>query len=74
MAKQKMQVSGKGVLDINWDSGTATITTNTKDSEYVYDFFKILEGYNGKQIFFSITEESELPTLNSNTEGGNDGY
>lgn len=63
MAKRKNQTSGKGILDIQWEEGKATLTTVTKDDELVYDFFKILEEYNGKSITFSVAEDVEIATV-----------
>lgn len=61
--KHVNQITGKGFLEINWQEGSATLTTVTKDSKDVYDFFKELEKFNGKQINFSLREENELSTV-----------
>lgn len=54
------QTTGKGILEVLWDEGKATITEITKDDEITYDFFEILERYNGKQVNFSIREENPI--------------
>jgi len=51
--------NGKGILDIDWQSGKATITKVTKKGEFVYDFFEVLEKYNGEEISFSISVKEE---------------
>lgn len=54
------QTTGKGVLDIDFSTGTATITEITKDDEIPYNFFEILERYNGKAISFRFAEENPI--------------
>lgn len=56
--KSVNQTTGKGILEIDFESGIATITEITKDDEVPYNFFEILEKYNGKQVSFSIREEN----------------
>lgn len=63
MAKKVNSTTGKGILDIDWTAGKATITTITKDDELVFDFFKILNEYNGKQISFNLKEDIDLPQV-----------
>lgn len=64
--KSVNQTTGKGVLDINWSEGVATITEITKDGEIPYNFFEILEMYNGKQVNFSIREENPVEPIEDN--------
>ena len=61
--KDVNQVSGKGILDIEWQDGKAVFTVITKDSEIPYDFFEILERFNKKTVSFSIKEENEIQPL-----------
>ncbi len=63
MAKRKNATSGKGFLEIDWESDKARLTTVTKDEEFVYDFFEILNEYNNKQISFSIAEDVEIEPI-----------
>lgn len=51
------QVTGKGILEISFDEGRATITEITKDDEITYDFFEILERFNNKSVSFRLAEE-----------------
>lgn len=57
------QTTGKGVLEIDFSTGQATLTEITKDDEIVYDFFEILEMYNGKQTSFSVREENMVQPI-----------
>lgn len=61
--KSVNQTAGKGILEINWQEGSAIITEITKDDEIPYNFFEILELYNGKQINFSIREENPVEPI-----------
>ncbi len=61
--KNVNQTNGKGLLEIDWNENRATLTHVTKDEELVYDFFKVLDEYNGKSVSFSIKEEKEIETL-----------
>ena len=61
--KNANSTSGKGFLEIDWTEGKATLTTVTKDSEDVYDFFAELEKFNGKQVSFSIKLEDEVQPI-----------
>jgi hypothetical protein len=38
------------------------LTEVTKEGEFVYDFLKIIQEFDGRTIKFSIAEEQELPT------------
>jgi hypothetical protein len=58
VAKKIHSVSIKGVLDVN----TMELTEITKEGEFVYDFLKILQDFDGKTVKFSIGEEEEIPT------------
>lgn len=63
MAKKVHSVNLKGVLEIDFNQGTARITEVTKDAEYVYDFFEVLNEFNGKQISIALKEEQELEPI-----------
>jgi len=63
MAKKVHSIGVKGILDVNFDEGIARITEVTKDSEQVYDFFEIINEFNGKSISFSIKEEQDLTPI-----------
>jgi len=58
MAKKVHSVSLKGELDVD----TMELTEVTKEGEFVYDFLKIIQEFDGKTIKFSIAEEAEIPT------------
>lgn len=58
--------SGKGILDLDFSSGKATLTFIKKNEELQYDFFELLERFNGKMISFSITETNEAETIVEN--------
>ena len=64
MAKRKNVAQLKGELNVDFEAGVATVTEVTKEAEYVYDFFALLNAFNGRTISINITEENELPTLN----------
>jgi hypothetical protein len=58
MASKKIHaVNIKGLFDLD----TMEITEQTKEAEFTYDFLKILQEFDGKQISISIKEENELP-------------
>lgn len=61
--KSVNQTAGKGILNIDWQEGSAIITEITKDDEIPYNFFEILELYNGKTVTFSIREEQPIQPL-----------
>lgn len=63
MAKRINSAKLKGQLDLNFDEGKATITEIVKDVETVYDFFELLNEFNGKHISISIVEENEIAPL-----------
>ena len=63
MAKRNNKTTAKGILEIDWDAGEATITQIVKEVPYTYDFFKMIEEYNGKNVNFSIGEDIDLPTI-----------
>ena len=59
MAKKVHSVSVKGLFDMN----VMEITEVKKDQgDFVYDFKKILEEFDGKNISVTIKEEDKLPT------------
>lgn len=62
MAKRVNSAKLKGILDLDFSTGKGTITEIVKDSENEYDFFALLNEFNGKTIALSIVEENELPT------------
>lgn len=58
MASKKVnQVSLKGELDID----KMEIVEVTKEGEFTYDFLKVIQEYNGKNVSVTIKEENELP-------------
>lgn len=63
MAKKVHSVNLKGFLELDFDKGQARITEVTKDAENVYDFFEIINEFNGKSISFSIKEEQDLEPI-----------
>lgn len=63
MAKRVNTASLKGILDIDFNAGQATVTEIVKDVEHEYDFFKLLEEFNGKTVSITLKEENELPTV-----------
>ena len=63
MAKRKNVASFKGLLEVDFNIGSGTITEVVKDVESEYDFFKVLKEFNGKQISVNITEENEIETV-----------
>ncbi len=63
MAKKTNQVGFKGILDVNFEEGRSTITEVTKETEYVYDFFKELANFNGKSVTISIKEDNEITPI-----------
>lgn len=65
MSKITHKVTGKGILDINFNEGYGTITfIDNKGGETVWDFFKILEDLNGKTVSYSFTEENDIEPIN----------
>ncbi|MFJ7982447.1 YonK family protein [Lysinibacillus xylanilyticus] len=63
MAKRVNSASLKGKLDIDWALGSGILTETTKDGDFEYDLFKLIEEFNGKAITISIKEEDTLPTI-----------
>jgi len=63
MAKKIHSVTVKGFLEINFNEGKAIIREITKESENPYDFFKILDEFNGKHISVQIKEEQDLEPI-----------
>lgn len=63
MAKRKNSANLKGTLDVDFNAGVGTVTEIVKEVESEYDFFKLLEEFNGKFVTISITEENELPAV-----------
>lgn len=62
MAKRVNSATLKGLLELDFNTGVGTVTEVVKEAEYEYDFFKLLEEFNGKHITISVKEENELPT------------
>lgn len=61
MVKRKNQASGKGLLEIDWQEGLGTLTLVDKNGgETVWNFFELLEEFNGKNINFSLAEDIEV--------------
>lgn len=63
--KHVNQISGKGLLEIDWEAGKATLTTVTKDEVFVYDFFNELDKFNNKHISFTTKEENEINVIDA---------
>lgn len=62
-SKRTNAVSLKGELDLDFSTGVGTLTEITKEGEDVFDFFKILSEFSGKNVTVSIKEENDLPTI-----------
>jgi len=62
MAKRVNSAKLKGILDLDFNAGTGTVTEVVKDVESEYDFFALLNEFNGKSVSITIVEENELPT------------
>ena len=60
MAKRVNSATLKGVLDVDFNIGEATVTEIVKDVENEYDFFKLLAEFNGKHVTIAIKEENEI--------------
>lgn len=64
MSKTTNRTAGKGILDLDFNAGKGTITLVDKDGgETVWDFFEILEMYNGRSISYSFAEDVEIEPL-----------
>lgn len=67
MSKTTNRTAGKGILDLNFQEGRGTITLVDKDGgETTWDFFEILELYNGKNISYSFAEDVEIQPIEDN--------
>lgn len=64
MSKRTNKTAGKGILDVNFNEGKGTITHVDKNGgETVWDFFKIIEEFNGKQISYSFQEDNDVTPI-----------
>lgn len=63
MAKVTKNAQLKGLLEVDFNIGSGTVTEVVKDAEYEYDFFKLLEEFNGKTVKISISEDNEIPVV-----------
>lgn len=67
MSKTTNRTAGKGILDLNFSEGRGTITLVDKDGgETVWDFFEILEMYNGRSISYAFSEDIEISPIEEN--------
>lgn len=58
--KKSNTVGFKGTLEVDFLTGNGTVTD--KDGN-VFNFFKELTEFNGKNVTISIKEENELETI-----------
>ncbi|MGD7047071.1 hypothetical protein FZC83_02305 [Rossellomorea marisflavi] len=63
-SKKTHSVSVKG----QFDQDKMEITEITKEDEFTYDFDKILQEFDGKNIMISIKEDVELPVKDEEGE------
>lgn len=63
MGKRTNSSKFKGELTVELENEHITITTITKEAEFVYDLLAELESYNGKTVSISITEDKELEPI-----------
>lgn len=64
MSKTTNRTAGKGVLNLDFNTGKGTITLADKDGvETTWDFFEILEMYNGRSISYSFAEDIEISPI-----------
>lgn len=63
MAKVTKNAQLKGKLEVDFNTGSGIVTEVTKEAEFEYDFFKLLEEFNGKTVKISISEENEIETI-----------
>ena len=64
MSKITNKAAGKGILDVNFNEGRGTITLVDKNGgETVWDFFEIIERFNGKQVSYSFQEEIDIQPI-----------
>lgn len=62
MAKRVNSAKLKGLLEVDFNADTGTVTEIVKDVESECNFFALLEEFNGKTVSITIVEENELPT------------
>lgn len=66
MSKITNKAAGKGILDLNFE-GKATITfVDRNGGETVWDFFEILNRFDGKNISYSFTEDLDIAPIEGN--------
>lgn len=67
MSKTTNRTAGKGVLNLDFSTGKGTITlVDNNGGETTWDFFEILEMYNGKNISYSFAEDISLEPIEEN--------
>lgn len=61
MAKLTHSSKGKGILDIDFNEGYGKLTLVDKNGgETVWDFFEILQEFNGKNISYNISVDEDI--------------
>lgn len=67
MAKRVNSASLKGKLEIDFNLGEGIVTENVKVGketvEREFDFFKLLQEFNGKNVSIAIKEENDLEAI-----------
>jgi len=63
MAKKVHSVSVKGLLEVDFNNGIGVITEVTKDNEIPYNFFDIINEFNGKSVSIVIKEEQDIEPI-----------
>lgn len=64
MSKITNKAAGKGILDVNFNEGRGTITLVDKNGlKTVWDFFEIIERFNGKQMSYTFQEEIDIQPI-----------
>lgn len=63
MAKRVNSASLKGLLEVDFNKGEATVTEIVKDIESEYDFFEILNEFNNKSVSITIKEENDIQPI-----------
>lgn len=61
--KSTNKVSGRGLLEVDFSTGEFVFTEVTKEGEYTYNFAEVLERFNGKNVSFSFSEDTEVEAL-----------
>jgi hypothetical protein len=64
MAKLTHASKGKGILDIDFNEGYGKLTLVDKNGgETVWDFFEILQEFNGKNISYNISVDEDISPI-----------